>query len=83
MLKTTMRLPMNRHFRPAAFTSLLLASACHPAPPPTDQPASPQTGQHTQLRDAIQKPIDKARAVEDTLQKADEERRKQLEAAEQ
>jgi outer membrane biosynthesis protein TonB len=74
---------MNRHFRPVAFASLLLASACHPTPPPTDQPPKPQAEQHTEMRDAIKKPLDQAKAVEDQVQKAAEEQRKQIDAAAQ
>ena len=39
--------------------------------PPTDEPPKPQaTAEATELRDAIQEPIDKAKAVEDTVQEA-------------
>jgi hypothetical protein len=46
---------------------LLCAAACSkPEPPPTDQPPEPQAQaqQATELRDAIQRPIDRAKAVE-------------------
>jgi hypothetical protein len=55
-----------------ALTALLLcAAACSkPEPPPTDRPPEPQArrpggqGQANELRDAIQRPIDRAKAVE-------------------
>jgi hypothetical protein len=46
---------------------LLCAAACSkPEPPPTDQPPEPQAQaqQATEVRDAIQRPIDRAKAVE-------------------
>jgi len=61
--------------------ALLAVAACtKPEPPPTDQPPEPQATattqeRHTELRDAIQRPIDKARAAEDvTLQAAERQR---------
>ncbi len=54
-------------------------AACSPPPkPPTDQPPEPQA---TQLRDAIQEPIDKAKAVEGQMQDAAHAQRKAIEAA--
>jgi len=53
--------------------------ACRPPePPPTDEPPEPQA---TQLRDAIQAPIDKARAVEDEVQEAADAQRAAIDAA--
>jgi len=55
---------------PAGMLSLLLAcSACSkPEPPQKEQPPEPQAQApvetHTELRDAIQAPIDRAKAVE-------------------
>ena len=73
---------------PAARTALLLSclllaallAGCRRELPPTEQPPEPQA--HTQLRDAIQEPLDKARGVEQTLQDAAEQQRKQVDAAE-
>ena len=54
----------------------LLATACHaPEPPPTDEPPEPQatastTPSGTELRDAMQAPIQKAEAVEAQVQAA-------------
>ncbi len=65
---------------------LLLASltACKPEPP--EPPAVPEQQhpepQATELRDAIQAPQDKARAVQDTLDAAAAQQREDIEAAE-
>lgn len=66
-------------------TALLAAAACSkPQPPPTDQPPEPQavaaTERHTELRDAIQRPIDKAKAAEDATLQAAERRRAAIDA---
>ena len=72
-----------------AMVSLLSCAACsRPEPPPTDQPPEPQadtavaaTGErHTQLRDAMQRPIDKARSVEDVTLDAAERRAAEVDA---
>lgn len=49
---------------------LALAACSDPPPTPEADPPEPQvagstSGQHTELREAIQAPLDKARAVED------------------
>jgi PBP1b-binding outer membrane lipoprotein LpoB len=73
-------MPMRRFLALLALASLL--SACgDPAPEPLPEPSpDPQTAaaepQATELRDAMQAPIDKARAVEET-QAADEAERQQ------
>ncbi|GAB2508825.1 hypothetical protein GCM10027084_25130 [Pseudoxanthomonas sangjuensis] len=64
-----------------AFAIPLAVAACRPAPPPTDQPPVPKAEQHTEMRDAIREPIDKAKAVEDTVKQAAEAQRKQIDAA--
>ena len=56
-------------------------SACKPEPPPTDEPPKPQATEATQLRDAIQQPIDTARAVEATVQEAADKQQAQIDAA--
>lgn len=55
---------------------LLLCAACSkPQPPDKEQPPEPQAAQHTQLRDAIQRPIEKAKTVEaDVLDAAAQQR---------
>jgi hypothetical protein len=52
--------------RIAASTLLLLgcAACSKPEPPKKEQPPEPQAAQHTELRDSIQKPIERAKAVE-------------------
>ena len=73
-----------RHL-PLLMLTLALAGCSAPTPPPTDQPPDPQAGaQHardTQLRDAIQRPIDKAKGVEDTTLKAADDQKQQIEDA--
>lgn len=65
---------------------LLLAACNDPAPESLPEPSpEPQTAATepaaTELRDAIQEPIDKARAVEATQAADEAERRKELEEA--
>ena len=52
--------------RIAASTLLLLgcAACSQPEPPKKDKPPEPQAEQHTELRDTIQRPIEKAKGVE-------------------
>lgn len=48
------------------FASALVLGACDLAPPPDKQSAAAQKAdQHTELRDAINTPIDKAKAAND------------------
>jgi hypothetical protein len=66
----------------AALATLLLCAACSkPEPPETDRPPEPQAAQGadrqsaaaadaTELRDAIQQPIDRAKAVDAQVQDA-------------
>ena len=62
-----------------AIAIVACCAACSPPPkPPTDQPPEPQA---TQLRDAIQAPIDKAKAVEGQVQDAADAQRKAIEDA--
>ncbi|WP_147653537.1 hypothetical protein [Vulcaniibacterium gelatinicum] len=60
--------------------ALVLAACSRPEPPPTDQPPEPQAESHTELRDAIQQPLDKARAVEQTVEDAAEKQREEIDA---
>ena len=62
---------------------LALLAACRAEPPPTERPPEPQAQAqpaNTGLRDAIQKPLDKARAVEQTLKQAADQQQKQADA---
>ena len=61
---------------------LAILAACQREMPDTERPPEPQATTHTELRDAIQQPLDKARAVEQTLQQAADQQRKQVDAAE-
>ncbi len=58
-------------------------AACKPEPPPTDEPPKPQTSAatHTELRDAIHKPLDQAKAVEGAVQDAAKQRNAEIDAA--
>lgn len=69
-------------FRRFAMLALPFAvAACRPEPPPTERPPVPKAERHTEMRDAIREPIDKAKAVEDTVKQAAETQRKQIDAA--
>lgn len=65
---------------PLVFVALLALAACKPTPPDPERPVEPQA-QHTELREAIHEPLDKAKAVEDDLQKAADAQRAAIEAA--
>jgi hypothetical protein len=57
----------------------LLLGACTVAPPPEQQSAAAQKAdEHTQLRDAINTPIDKAKAANDPNVQHDQEQAKAL-----
>jgi hypothetical protein len=75
-------------FRTACLVlSLAGLAACKPKPPPTDEPPEPKavtaTASNTELRDAIQKPIDQAKAVEGTVQEAADKQNAEIDAATQ
>ncbi|MGO3127432.1 MAG: hypothetical protein ACTIJY_05125 [Luteimonas sp.] len=60
-------------------TLLLANTACTPPPDtPTDKPAEPQV---TQLRDAMQKPLDSAHAAQQTLDDGAARQRQAIEDA--
>ena len=64
--------------------ALALGACSDPAPTPTPDPPEPQTAaaeEHTELRDAMQAPLDKAQSVEVTLQESAAARDEALEAA--
>lgn len=61
-------MPVPRPMTLASLALLLACAACSkPEPPEKERPPEPQA---TQLRDAIQQPIDRARAVEGQVQDA-------------
>ena len=73
-------------FRTACLVlSLAGLAACKPEPPPTDEPPEPKAvaAENTELRDAIQKPIDQAKAVEATVQEAADKNSAAIDAASQ
>ncbi|MET0717776.1 MAG: hypothetical protein ABWY34_05160 [Pseudoxanthomonas sp.] len=58
-------------------------AGCKPEPPPTDEPPEPKAvaADNTELRDAIRKPIDQAKAVEGTVQDAEDKRNAEIDDA--
>ncbi|CAN5621945.1 hypothetical protein BH23PSE2_BH23PSE2_14270 [soil metagenome] len=62
----------------ASLLALATTGCNRPPEPPTDAPPAPQA---TRLHDAIQAPIDKARAVEGTVQDAADRQRAEIDAA--
>ncbi len=63
-----------------AMTMLALLAGCsRPKPPEKERPVEPQA---TQLRDAINAPLDKAKNVQKELQEANERERAQIDAQE-
>lgn len=80
-MTNTPRADASRSALRIAFVLIAFAAcvACKPPePPPTDEPPEPQAAQ---LRDAIQAPIDKAKAVEDQVQDAADRQRAEIDAA--
>jgi len=64
----------------AAVAATFLLGACTMAPPPDKQSADAQKAdQHTDLRDAINTPIDKAKAANDPNVQHDEDQAKAIE----
>lgn len=61
--------------------ALAALAGCRPEPPPTERPPEPQAQAHTELRDAIQAPQDKARDVEKTVQDAADRQEAEIDAA--
>jgi len=59
-------------------TMALLAGCSKPKPPEKERPVEPQA---TQLRDAINEPLDKAKNVDKQVQDAAEAQREAIEAA--
>lgn len=61
-------------------------AACKPTPPPTDEPPQPQAvaaPEATELRNAIQQPIDQAKAVESNVQEAADQQASKIDAVTQ
>jgi hypothetical protein len=82
-------MPANR-FPAALLLAAITLAACSPEPTPAEPTPVPEAeptpqvvaGDATELRDAIQAPQDKARAVEDTLMQAADAQREAIDAAE-
>lgn len=75
-------MPRNPIFRAFCWAALAALAACHrpPAVPDPEQPPEPQAAQ-SHLGKAIQQPLDRARAVEDTARQAAQAQRAAVEAA--
>ena len=68
----------------AACIALLVVGCSRPEPPEKERPPEPQASaveRHTELRDAIQAPQDKARAMEGAVDDAAKAQRAAIEAA--
>lgn len=74
-------MPSSARFFLLALSLAAMAGCSKPKPPPSDQPPEPKAEQHTELRDTIQEPIDKAKAVEKSVQDAADQQKAQIEAA--
>ena len=65
-------------------TALFCVGCSKPEPPPTDQKPEPQAGAyeetHTELNDAIQSPINKAKGVESKVLDAADQQRAEIDA---
>lgn len=59
-------------------TSMLLAACSKPQPPEKERPVEPQA---TQLRDAMQAPLQQAHDAQTKAQEADEAKRQAIDAA--
>jgi hypothetical protein len=63
----------------ALVTAAALAACGKPSAPDPERPPEPQA--NTELRDAMQAPVEKAQAVEDDLQRAADAQRAAIDAA--
>lgn len=64
-----------------ALPPLLLLAACGKPQPEPPKPPAPQSAAHAELRDAIQQPIDRAKAVDAQVQEGADAQRKAIEDA--
>ncbi len=69
---------MSRSLLCALISLALLAGCSKPKPPDKDQPPEPQA---TQLRDAMQAPLEQAKQAQDEARKAVEAQRAAIDAA--
>ena len=75
---------MHHHRKSIALACTLLVAlgACgKPQPPDKEQPPEPQAAQRSELRDAVQQPIERARQADAEAQKAAEAQRAAIDAA--
>jgi hypothetical protein len=76
--------PGNTALHLGALSLLLVIAACSkPQPPDKEQPPQPQAAQaetHTELRDAIRAPIDRAKAVSPAVLDAAQKQRDDIDA---
>ena len=66
---------------PIILACLALSSCDLAGPPEQRSEAARKAAEHTELRDAIQQPIDRAKTANDPNVKADEDRQKAIEDA--
>lgn len=71
---------MNKMLSVGCLLLPLLAACKPPQPPPTDKPPEPQA---TALREAIQQPLDKAKAAQQAVDDAAAQQRAAIDAATQ
>ena len=67
----------------ALLAACAIAACSKPEPPEKERPPEPKAStepRHTELRDAIQAPIDKAKSVEKTTLDAAEQQRAEIDA---
>lgn len=77
-MTTTPHIPW---LRICALSLLLVCTACNkPAPPKKEQPPKPRAEQRTELRDAIQAPIDRAKAIEPQVLEAAKQQQDAIDA---
>lgn len=62
----------------ATLSAALAGCGSNPAPETVKQEDKPVDNNHNQLRDAIQKPLDRAKAVDNNVEKAKEQQDKDI-----
>lgn len=73
---------MPRPIRLLPVIAAALLAACSSSPPPPSSARVAGASEATDLRDTIQKPINKAKGVEDIIEKSHEHQNSQLDDAE-
>ena len=68
----------------AVIATVLALTACRPEPPPTEKKPEPQAqAANTELREAIQKPLQEAHAVQQSTEQAAKDQAAAIDAATQ